>query len=65
MELRKGKTMSKMGDLIIDIEEMLMRGSEARSIADYLCIPLSWVLEVEKTIFFDDSSYQPTQEGIS
>jgi hypothetical protein len=54
--------MSKMGDLIIDIEEMLMRGTEARSVADSLCIPLSWVLEVEKTICFDDSGYNPTQE---
>lgn len=42
--------MSKMAEIAMEIEEMLMRGEDTNTIAQALHIPLKWVLDVEEDL---------------
>lgn len=53
--------MSKMGDLLIEIEEMYASGYDAQAIANATGMPLNWILEyLDK---FDDSEYNDCMDG--
>jgi hypothetical protein len=53
--------MSKMGDLLIEIEEMYSRGYGAQAIANATGMPLKWIIEyLDK---FDDSEYNDSMDG--
>lgn len=49
--------MGKIKELLIDIEEMLLRGDDPQKIADTLGIPLKQVLQYEEDLTFNDSDY--------
>lgn len=46
--------MSKIGDVLIDIEERLMADEEPADIARALNVPLQWVLDQEKYLLACD-----------
>jgi hypothetical protein len=42
--------MSKMRDLILDIQELLVDGFSPQTISDRLGVPHQWVLEIEESL---------------
>jgi len=50
--------MSKMSELSIDIQGMLVEGHDPRAIARYLEIPVEWVYE-ELSREFEEESFSP------
>ena len=58
--------MSKMSELYIEIEELLMEGMTPSRVADSLGVPLEWVKSVEQTSdeWYDyDNTEQEQYEG--
>lgn len=53
--------MSKMGDLLIEIDEMHSRGYGAQEIANATGMPLNWIIEYLEE--FDDSEYDGSMDG--
>lgn len=49
--------MGKIKELLIDIEEMLLRGDDPQKIADTLGIPLKQVLQFEEDMTYNDSDF--------
>jgi len=50
--------MSKMGDLMIEIEEMSAKGFEPTAISDFTGMPLYWVLDVLKNLEYNDEEFE-------
>lgn len=44
--------MSKIGDVLIDIEERIVRGEKVEDIAKELNVPLQWVQHTEDEMFY-------------
>lgn len=53
--------MSRMGDLIIDIQEMFYNGIDPTEISNRTGMPLETILEVIKE--YDDSGYDESMDG--
>lgn len=54
--------MSKMGDMIVTIEEYLQAGMTPKFISDRLGIPLSWVYSVENNPEGPDYDYTEEEQ---
>lgn len=54
--------MSKMGDMMITIEEYLQAGMTPKFISDRLGIPLSWVYSVENNLQGPDYDYTEEEQ---
>ena len=54
--------MSKMKDLLIQIQEMLADNVAPALIACRLDVPIAWVIEAEEQMLYDDSGYDYTEE---
>ncbi len=53
--------MSKMGDLLIQIEELYASGYDAQAISSFTGMPLDWILDyLDK---FDDQEYNDCMDG--
>ncbi len=53
--------MSKMGDLLIEIEELHFAGHSATAIANVTGMPVKWIVEyLDK---FDDTDYNDSMDG--
>ena len=52
--------MSKMGEIVFEIEEKLNQGMEPATIAKHLSIPVQWVFQVEDT--YGGAEYDHTEE---
>lgn len=44
--------MSKIGEVLIDIEERIVRGENVQDIAKELNVPLHWVQHTENEMFY-------------
>ena len=53
--------MSKMGDLIIEIEEMSVSGFTPSAISDFTGMPLYWVLDVLKNLEYNDEEFSEVE----
>jgi hypothetical protein len=49
--------MGRMSDLQITIQEMLVDGMDAKTIANRLHVPLNWVIACEDALFHDPYQY--------
>ena len=49
--------MGKLKSVILDMEEMLLRGDNPQDIADSLGLPLKEVLKYEEKLTFNDSDF--------
>ena len=54
--------MSRISDILIDIEERLAGGQSAEYIAGWLGIPIEWIAQVENEMFGDWSDYARINE---
>lgn len=54
--------MSRIGDILIDIQERLAGGQSPEYIAGWLGIPIEWVTQVETEMFSDWSDYARINE---
>jgi hypothetical protein len=50
--------MSKMGDLMIEIEELNLQGFDATEISNFTGMPLYWVLDVLKNLEYNDEEFE-------
>jgi hypothetical protein len=55
--------MSKMSEVMIDIEEMYIAGYTATEIRDLKGWPMRWIEAVINPIEYDDSSYDDSMDG--
>lgn len=56
--------MSKMGDMLIEIEELYRRGHDAFSIANLTGMPIKWIEEfIDQLDGPDDSNYNDSMDG--
>jgi hypothetical protein len=55
--------MSKMSEVMIDIEEMYIAGYTATEIRDLKGWPMRWIEEVINSIEYDDSGYDDSMDG--
>ena len=55
--------MSKMAEVMIDIEECLADGLPAVEIADKLKVPISWVFGVEQELMYGPRAYGNDYDG--
>jgi hypothetical protein len=53
--------MSKMGDLLIEIEELYFAGHSVTAIANVTGMPVKWIAEYLDR--FDDSEYNDSMDG--
>jgi hypothetical protein len=49
--------MSRMSQMVLEIEEQLIEGLLPREVADRLSVPLDWVVGVEQELVLGDRAY--------
>jgi hypothetical protein len=49
--------MSKMSDLMIEIQELVLAGEDFESIAKQLSVPVEWVYDAETALVEDGDYY--------
>lgn len=54
--------MSKMGDLLIEIEELSVKGFEPTAISNFTGMPLHWVLDVLKNLEYNDEEFSEDED---
>lgn len=54
--------MSKMGDLMIEIEELMAQGFDATDISNFTGMPLYWVLDVLKNLEYNDEEFCESED---
>lgn len=54
--------MSKMGEMVLEIEERLNQGMTPETIAKHLSIPISWVTSVEDTLGGQDFNHTEEEQ---
>lgn len=57
--------MSKMGDLMIEIEELSSQGFDATDISNFTGMPLYWVLDVLTNLEYNDEEFSEGENSNS
>lgn len=55
--------MSRMSDVMIEIEELYIAGYTATEIRDMKGWPMRWIEEVINSVEYDDSGYDESMDG--